>query len=244
MRSDAERDEARRHAGELDRRRWEQVDRYVEELLLADDPTLEAALEANAAAGLPAHDVSPVQGRFLSLLAEIAGARRVLEIGTLGGYSTIWLARALPADGRIVSLEIDESYAGVARSNLAQAGLAERVEIRVGPATDSLQAMVDRGESPFDLIFIDADKPNNPTYLRLALALSRPGTVIVGDNVVREGAVIDPDSDDPLVQGVRAFYEILAADDRLAATTIQTVGTKGYDGFLIAVVRGGRVSPG
>lgn len=216
--------------------RWAAVDRYVEDLLLSPDPVLDGALEANAAAGLPAHDVSPPQGKLLLLLARMAGARAILEVGTLGGYSTIWLARALSDDGRLVSLEIDAGYAEVARANVARAGLAQRVDIRVGPAADSLSAMADNGEGPFDSVFIDADKPSNPAYLEAALLLSRPGTVIVGDNVVREGAVTDADSDDPRVQGARRFHELLAADPRLDATTIQTVGSKGHDGFSLALV--------
>lgn len=216
--------------------RWAAVDRYVKDLLLSPDPVLDAALEANAAAGLPAHDVSPPQGKLLLLLARMARARAILEVGTLGGYSTIWMARALPEDGRLVSLEIEGGYAEVARANVARAGLAERVDIRVGPAADSLRAMAENGEGPFDLVFIDADKPSNPAYLQAAIELSRPGTVIIGDNVVREGAVAEPDSDDPRVQGARRFHELLAADPRLDATTIQTVGSKGHDGFSLARV--------
>jgi predicted O-methyltransferase YrrM len=217
--------------------RWTAVDRYVEGLLIPDDPVLDGALAANAAAGLPAHDVSPAQGKLLFLLARLAGVRRVLEVGTLGGYSTIWLARALPEAGRLVTLEVDPGYAEVARANLASAGVAGRVEIQVGPALETLATLVDEDADPFDLIFIDADKPNNPGYLRAALDLSRPGTAIVGDNVVREGAVIDFGSDDPRVQGVRGFHEVLATDPRVDATTIQTVGSKGYDGFSLAIVR-------
>ncbi|MEX1140699.1 MAG: O-methyltransferase [Thermoleophilaceae bacterium] len=223
-------------AGDGASERWAAVDRYVADLLLAPDPELDAALEANAAAGLPPHDVSAMQGKLLFLLARLAGARSVLEVGTLGGYSTIWLARALPANGRLVTLEIDPAYAAVAVDNVRRAGLAERLEVRVGPALDTLGALIGEGAGPFDLIFIDADKPNNPGYLRGALELSRPGTAIVADNVVREGAVVEVDSDDPRVQGVRAFHELLAADPRIDATTIQTVGAKGYDGFTLALV--------
>lgn len=169
----------------------------------------------------------------------MVGARRVLEIGTLGGYSTIWLARGLPDDGCVVALEIDPDYAEVASANLASAGLADRVGVRVGPALKTLPELRDEGGDPFDLVFIDADKPSNPEYLRAALDLSRPGTVIVGDNVVREGALIDSDNDDPRVRGVRGFHELLAADPRLEATTIQTVGSKGYDGFSVALVGDG-----
>ncbi|HEX8387614.1 MAG TPA: O-methyltransferase [Sphingomonas sp.] len=214
--------------------RWAAVDAYVAGHLLGDDPALDAALAANAAAGLPAIDVAPVQGKLLHLLARMTGARRILEVGTLGGYSTIWLARALPEGGRLVSLELDPHHAEVARANIARAGLGDRVEIRVGPAVDSLAAMT--GEPPFDFVFIDADKPSNTAYLRAALALSRPGTAIVVDNVVREGGVLDPDSDDPRIQGTRALFEAVAAEPRLSATAIQTVGAKKWDGFLLAVV--------
>ena len=216
---------------------WAGVDRYIEGLLVPDDPVLDAALAANASAGLPAHDVSPTQGKLLFLLARLAKAKRVLEVGTLGAYSTIWLARALPDDGHVVTLEIDPDYAEVARANLICAGVAERVEVLVGPAIDSLATLLEEAADPFDLIFIDADKPSNPAYLRAALDLSQPGTLIVSDNVVRGGALLDADSDDPRVQGVRTFHEDVAADPRLEATTIQTVGSKGYDGFSIALVR-------
>jgi predicted O-methyltransferase YrrM len=214
--------------------RWAAVDAYVAERLLGDDPTLDAALAANAAAGLPAIDVAPVQGKLLHLLARMAGARRILEVGTLGGFSTIWLARALPEGGRLVSLELDPHHAEVARANNARAALGDRVEIRVGPAVDSLAAMTD--EPPFDFVFIDADKPSNAAYLRAALAVSRPGTTIVVDNVVREGGVLDADSDDPRIQGTRALFEAVAAEPRLSATAIQTVGAKKWDGFLLAIV--------
>lgn len=217
--------------------RWTAVDCYVEDLLVPDDPVLDGALAANASAGLPPHDVSPAQGKLLFLLARLAGARRVLEVGTLGGYSTIWLARALPDGGRLITLEVDPRYAEVARGNVIRAGVGDRVEVRVGRALDSLAELIDENADPFDLIFIDADKPNNPGYLRAALDLSRPGTAIIGDNVVREGAVIDSASDDPRVQGVRGFHEVLATDPRVDATTIQTVGSKGYDGFSLAIVR-------
>ena len=216
--------------------RWSAVDHYIEDLLVPSDSTLDSALAANASAGLPAHDVSPAQGKLLFLLTRLANARRVLEVGTLGGYSTIWFARALPENGRVITLEIDPAYAEVASANLAHAGVADRAEVRVGPALETLATLRAEGGQPFDLVFIDADKPSNPEYLRAALDLSRPGTVIVGDNVVREGALIDADSDDRRVRGVRGFHELLAADPRLDATTIQTVGSKGYDGFSIALV--------
>lgn len=216
--------------------RWTAVDRYVEELLVPADPALDGALAANASAGLPAHDVSPAQGKLLFLLTRLAGAQRVLEVGTLGGYSTIWLARALPSGGSLVTLEIDPTYAEVARTNVAAAGLVDRVDVRVGPALETLRALIDGGAGLFDLIFIDADKQSSPAYLEAALDLSRPGTAIVADNVVRDGAVLDSDSDDPRVQGVRGFHELLGSDPRVDATTIQTVGSKGYDGFSIALV--------
>lgn len=216
--------------------RWAAVDTYISAHLLGPDPALDAALAANAAAGLPAIDVAPVQGKLLHLLARMVNARRILEVGTLGGYSTIHLARALPEDGRLVSLELDPHHAEVARANLARTGLADGVEVRVGPAVDSLAAM--RGDPPFDFIFIDADKPSNVAYLRAALELSRPGTVIVVDNVIREGGVLDAVSDDPRIQGTRALFEAVAAEPRLSATAIQTVGAKKWDGFLLAIVNG------
>ncbi|HRO12679.1 O-methyltransferase [Amaricoccus sp.] len=211
---------------------WRAVDGYLAGVLLGDDPALAATLAANAAAGLPAIDVSPLQGKLLHILARMAGARRILEIGTLGGYSTIWLARALPEGGRVVSLEAEARHAEVARANIAKAGLADRVEVVVGPALGSLPTL----EGPFDLVFIDADKRGNPDYLAWALRLSRPGTVIVCDNVVRDGAVADAASRDPGVLGTRRFFEMLAAEPRLTATAVQTVGAKGWDGFAIAIV--------
>ncbi|WP_136163344.1 O-methyltransferase [Sphingomonas flavalba] len=215
---------------------WKAVDAYIADRLLPPDPALDAALAANAAGGLPAIDVSPAQGKFLHLLARIVGARRILEVGTLGGYSTIWLARALAEGGALVSLEIDPRHAAVARANVDRAGVGERVEIRVAPARDTLAAMVAAGEGPFDLVFIDADKENNAHYVRQALALSRPGTVIVVDNVVRKGRVADSGSSDPMVLGSRAVFDLLAAEPRLDATALQTVGLKGWDGLAIAVV--------
>ena len=219
------------------RERWAGVDRALEELLIGSDAALEAALEANAAAGLPADHVSPTEGRLLELLARTAAARRILELGTLGGYSTICLARALPPDGRLVTLEADLRFAAVARANIARAGLADLVEVRAGPARESLEAIVESGEGPFDLIFIDADKRSNPEYLGRALELSRPGTAIVADNVIRAGAVADPADEEPSVAGARRFLELVGADPRLRATAIQTVGAKGHDGFALAVVR-------
>jgi predicted O-methyltransferase YrrM len=217
---------------------WTAVDRYFVERMVPADAVLEAALEANVAAELPSIDVSPVQGKFLHLLALTKAAHRILEIGTLGGYSTIWLARALPAGGRMVTLELNPKHAQVARANLERAGVSEKVEIRVGPATQSLAQLQAEGAEPFDLIFIDADKPSNPAYLQCALKLSRRGSLIVVDNVVREGKIVDPASAEPDVQGTRALFELLAAEPRLSSTAIQTVGSKGYDGFAMAVVIG------
>jgi predicted O-methyltransferase YrrM len=215
---------------------WSAVDQYFTDLLIPADPVLDAALQANAAANLPAIDVAPNQGKFLHLLARMQNARRILEIGTLGGYSTIWLARALPPDGRLITLEFEPRHAAVAKSNIHRAGLSSVVEIRVGAALDSLARLAAENPEPFDMIFIDADKPNNPSYLKWALKLSRPGTLILGDNVVREGAVIDAADPDPSVQGTRRFLEMLAAEPRLDATALQTVGSKGYDGFAMALV--------
>jgi predicted O-methyltransferase YrrM len=215
---------------------WTKVDEYFSDQLAPADAAFEAALAANKKAGLPPIDVTPLQGKFLNLLVRISGARRILEIGTLGGYSTIWLARALPLGGRIVSLESDPHHAKVARENLRNAGMLDCVDLRVGRAIDTLPRLEKTGDAPFGLIFIDADKQSLPEYLEWALKLSRPGTVIVADNVVREGKVLDEESDDPVIQGVRRFTEQLAAEPRLSATVLQTVGIKGYDGFAIAVV--------
>jgi predicted O-methyltransferase YrrM len=219
--------------------RWTAVDRYITDVLVPADPVLEAAVEASAAAGLPAISVSPPHGKLLMLLAQAREARSILEIGTLGGYSTIWLGRALPADGRLITLEIDATHAEVARDNLARAGLAERVEVRLGPALESLPRLAAENAGPFDLTFIDADKPSTPEYFAWALRLSRPGSLIVVDNVVRDGAVIEADSDNPGVQGVRRLNAMIAAEPRVSATVIQTVGSKGYDGFLLALVTRG-----
>jgi predicted O-methyltransferase YrrM len=216
--------------------RWSAVDDYIAGHLLGDDPALDAALAANAAAGLPAIDVSAVQGKMLHLLARGTGARRILEVGTLGGYSTIWLARALPEGGRLVTLELDPHHAEVARANLANAGVADKVEVCVGPAVQTLEAMIAAGEAPFDFIFVDADKEGYPAYLRAAMQLSRRGTMLVFDNVVREGGILDPDHADPRVQGTRALFEVMAAEPRLSATAVQTVGAKKWDGFALAIV--------
>ncbi|WP_375476054.1 O-methyltransferase [uncultured Nostoc sp.] len=215
---------------------WTEVDRYITDLLIPSDPVLDAALQASDAAGLPPHNVSPNQGKLLMLLALIHKARTILEIGTLGGYSTIWLARALPADGHLITLESNPQHAEVACDNIARARLAHLVEVRVGRAIDTLPQLAKEEYNPFDLIFIDADKPSNPEYFAWALKLSRQGSLIIADNVVRNGAVIEVNSDDPNVQGVRRFNELLSAQARVSATAIQTVGNKGYDGFAIALV--------
>jgi len=215
---------------------WSQVDDALSELLIDPDPSLDAALAASEHAGLPAIAVSANLGKFLSLLVQISGARRVLEIGTLGGYSTIWLARALPTDGFLLSLELLESHASVARENLERAGLDARVEIQVGAAAETLRERAASGEEPFDFVFLDADKEGYPEYLRGALALARPGTLIVADNIVRGGAVFDPEKTDPVLEGVRAFLADVSADSRLSAVGLQLVGTKGYDGFAIVRV--------
>jgi predicted O-methyltransferase YrrM len=216
--------------------RWTMVDAWLDATVVKPDQALRAALEATAAAGMPMIAVSASQGKWLHLLARAIGARRILEVGTLGGYSAIWLASALPADGRLVSLELEERHATVARANLHHAGLGERAEVRVGPAAETLAGMVEAGEDRFDLCFIDADKPGYPTYLRHALELVRPGGCIVADNVVRGGGIADPDSTDASVLGVRATLEAMAAEPRLSTTVIQTVGDKGYDGFALAIV--------
>jgi predicted O-methyltransferase YrrM len=214
---------------------WAEVDRYFADHLVEADPVLEAALAASDAAGLPAIAVAPNQGKLLHLLARLKGARRILEIGTLGGYSTIWLARALPGDGQLITLEYDPRHAEVARANLASAGLADRVEIRVGAALDTLPTLA----GPFDLFFIDADKVNNAAYVEWALRLSTVGSLIIVDNVVRGGQVVDDASDDPAILGTRELFEMLANEPRLSATAIQTVGGKSYDGFALALVTAG-----
>jgi predicted O-methyltransferase YrrM len=213
--------------------RWKAVDDYYAGILGAADPVMEEVLKASEAAGLPSIQVSPLQGRMLMLLAQMAGARRVLEIGTLGGYSTIWLARGLPKGGEVVTLEAEPRHAETATANIEHAGFSHMVEIKLGPAAETLDAMVKDGVRPFDFIFIDADKPGYPAYLDLALKLSWPGTVIVADNMVRQGAVADANSQDEAVAAVRLFNEKAAADKRLTATAIQTVGAKGYDGFVL-----------
>jgi predicted O-methyltransferase YrrM len=216
---------------------WTAVDHYISHVFGLSDDVLEAALRESDAAGLPAIAVSVPQGKLLNLLGQLCHARRILEIGTLGGYSTIWMARALAPGGDLITLEIDPKHAEVARKNIARAGFSDRVDVRVGPAIEWLPQIVDENKDPFDLIFIDADKPSIPDYFAWSLRLSRPGTVIIVDNVVREGAVTDAASEDASVKGVRRLNEMLAAEPRVSATVIQTVGTKGYDGFAVVLVR-------
>jgi predicted O-methyltransferase YrrM len=219
---------------------WEDVDRYINELLLSPDEALASAIEASDAAGLPSINVSPTEGKLLHLLARAQGARSILEIGTLGGYSTIWLARALPRGGHLITLEYEAKHAEVALANIARAGLSEVVELRLGRAQETLPRLAVEGRGPFDFIFIDADKPSYAEYLALSVKLARPGTMIIADNVIRKGAVADPSSNDALVQGIRRFNEALAAEPRVSATEIQTVGSKGYDGFAVILVTDGK----
>jgi predicted O-methyltransferase YrrM len=214
---------------------WTAVDDYAAELLI-QDPILEATLRASAEAGLPAISVSPLQGKLLLLLARVQQARRILEIGTLGGYSTIWMARSLPPGGRLVTLEAEPKHAEVARSNIARAGLGDLVEVRLGPALETLSQLVAERAQPFDLVFIDADKTGYPDYWTWALRLARVGTLIIADNVVRDGAVADPTSTDPNVLAVRRYHALVAAEPRVSATVVQTVGAKGYDGMSLALV--------
>lgn len=220
----------------MNEEQWTAVDSYVAEMLIPEDPALDAALQASTDAGLPAIQVSAPQGKLLHLLARVYGARTVLELGTLGGYSTIWLARALPVGGRLITVELDAQRAEVARANVARAGLAHVVELRIGRALDILPQIAAEGLGPFDLIFIDADKPSTPEYFAWALKLARTGSLIIVDNVVRKGALADAASTDPNVCAMRRFHEMLAAEKRVSATTIQTVGSKGYDGFTLALV--------
>ena len=221
----------------MSQEQWDAVDRYFRDLVVRPDPALDAALEASAAAGLPATQVSAAQGKLLHLLARAKGARAILEIGTLGGYSAIWLARALPVGGRLITLEIAPKNVDVARSNIARAGLADVVTVRVGRALDTLPQLVSERQGPFDLIFIDADEVGYPEYLTWTLRLVRPGGLIVADNVVRGGAIVDAESADASVRAVRRFNEMLAAEPRVSATVVQTVGAKGYDGMAIAFIR-------
>ena len=216
--------------------RWSAVDTYIADKLSLSDPVLDAVLKTNREAGLPAIDVSPAQGKFLNLLARMIRAERILEIGTLGGYSTIWLARALPATGHLVTLEAEAKHADVARRNFASAGVSAKVDLRLGKAIETLPELVAEANAPFDLVFIDADKPSTADYFALALELTRPGGVIVVDNVIRGGAVIEAASEDPRVEGVRRFFDSAAAEPRVSATALQTVGIKGYDGFTLLLV--------
>jgi predicted O-methyltransferase YrrM len=217
---------------------WTAVDRYVEQTLVGTDAVLEQTLKATEAAKLPPISVSAPQGKLLYLLALTRGARSILEIGTLGGYSTIWMARALPPEGRLISLEIDPKHAAVARSNIELAGLSEKVDIRIGPALETLEKIQTEGKGPFDLVFIDADKARIPSYFQWSMKLTRRGSLIVVDNVVRNGRVINTDDADPDLQGIRKFNELVAQEPRVSATAIQTVGVKGYDGFALLLVTG------
>jgi len=217
---------------------WAAVDDYLEHLYVHPDPALDSTMQTSAAAGLPGIQVTPSQGMLLHILARVQNAGKILEIGTLGGYSTIWLARALPEGGRLLSLEAEPSHAAVARANLENAGLSGKVEVRMGRALETLPRVATQGEGPFDLIFIDADKMNIAGYFTWALRLSRPGSLIIVDNVIRNGAVIDAQSDEPAVQGVRRFNELAAAQSGVLITTIQTVGRKGYDGLTLVYVLG------
>jgi predicted O-methyltransferase YrrM len=216
--------------------KWSAVDAYFVDRLLPADSVLDEALASSERAGMPAHAVAPNQGKLLQLLVQMANAKRVLELGTLGGYSTIWLARGVGAAGSVVTVEANPVHAEVARRNFTHAGLSGRIDLRLGQGVAVLEGLLAEGTEPFDFIFIDADKPNNPAYLELSLKLSRPGTVIVGDNVVRDGAVANSASTDANVLGVQRFFDLIAANPRLSATAIQTVGSKGYDGFLLARV--------
>lgn len=217
--------------------KWNDVDAYLCDLLLEEDAVLGRVLQSSTEAGLPQINVAPNQGKLLMLLAQMRGATSILEIGTLGGYSTIWLARGLRSGGRVVTLEAEPRHAAVARANLERAGCLELVDIRVAPALDTLPLLVDEGAGPFDLVFIDADKANNAHYLQWALELTEPGSVIMCDNVIRDGRVLAADDDDEAVRGTRAVLELAGRDDRLEATALQTVGSKGWDGFLICVVK-------
>ncbi|WP_336981010.1 MULTISPECIES: O-methyltransferase [unclassified Cedecea] len=216
-------------------KKWSDVDEYLVHSLIPSDAVFQQILANNHAAGLPAHDVAPNQGKFLQLLVEMTGARKILEIGTRGAYSSVWMARALPADGKLITLEADPHHAEVAQRNIQLAGLEKQIDLHVGPAAETLAGL--GHDAPFDVIFIDADKPNNPVYLEWALKYSRPGTLIIGDNVVRDGEVANPESTDDRVQGVRTFIELMGNNPRLSATALQTVGSKGWDGFTLARVK-------
>ncbi|HEX3436116.1 MAG TPA: O-methyltransferase [Pseudacidobacterium sp.] len=220
----------------MSKKKWTAVDKYIDSLLTPSDPALDAAIEAIVDAGMPTISVTPSQGKLLHLLARSHGAKKILEIGTLGGYSTIWMARALPKNGLLVTLEADDKHARVAAANIARAGLSEIVDLRKGKALNALPKLADEGIGPFDLIFIDADKRNNPRYFEWALKLSRPGSLIIVDNVVRDGEILDAKSADPDIQGTRKMLEMMASEPRVIPTGVQTVGSKGYDGFAIALV--------
>jgi predicted O-methyltransferase YrrM len=215
---------------------WTSVDDYITDLFVPFNPVMQETLATSEAAGLPSIGVAPNEGKLLMLLAQLCGARRILEIGTLGGYSTIWLARGMVSGGNLITLEANAKHAEVARLNIARAGLADMVEVRVGPAGETLPRLAAEGLSPFDLIFIDADKESYPEYLAWALKLARPRSLIIADNVIRDGEILDPASSDPRVQGVRRFNQLLADEPRVKATVIQTVGKKGHDGMAIAIV--------
>lgn len=215
---------------------WSTVDRYIESKLVPADATLTAALQASSAGGLPSIQVAPNQGKLLGLWVRSLGARKLLEIGTLGGYSTIWLARALPPGGKVITLELERKHADVAQENFVRAGVADRIELRLGRALDTLPLLAAEDRGPFDFVFIDADKASIPEYFEWSLRLTRAGSVIVVDNVVRRGAVADPETTDPNVIGVRRFHDSVAAEPRVSATTLQTVGSKGYDGFTFILV--------
>ena len=222
----------------MSQNQWTAVDKYITQLFVPPDPVLEAALRASNEADLPPINVSQTQGKLLYILALSCQARSILEIGTLGGYSTIWLARALPNGGKLITLESDTKHAEIARANIARANLSDAVEVRLGKALETLPQLAAEGFAPFDLVFIDADKQNTPAYFEWSLKLTRRGSLIITDNVVRNGAVIDADSDDANVQGVRRFNAALASESSVTATVIQTVGSKGYDGLAIAIVTG------
>jgi predicted O-methyltransferase YrrM len=215
---------------------WTSVDDYITKLFVRSDPIMQETLAASETAGLPSISVAPNEGKLLMLLAQLCGARNILEIGTLGGYSTIWLARGMVSEGSLITLEANPKHAEVARLNIARAGFTDRVEVRVGPARDTLSQLATEGRGPFDLIFIDADKESYPEYLAWALKLARPGTLIIADNVIRDGKILDPADTDPRVQGARRFNQLLAEEPRVKATVIQTVGGKGHDGMAIAIV--------
>ncbi len=220
----------------MNRHIFQHVDSYIATAFANEDPVLAGVINSLEAANLPQHSISPVQGKFLQVMARSCGARKILELGTLGAYSTIWLARSLPEDGQIITVEVDQAHAAVANENIIKGGLSSKVDLRVGAATDVLSEMLKNGECPFDMIFIDADKPNYPDYLKLALELSKPGTLIIADNIIREGKVLDENSEDERVRGVQRFNRMLSTHPKVTATVIQTVGSKEHDGMALAVV--------